>query len=48
MLRFIIIGECFFHNFQSLEIVGDIWINIRRRSVTILEILQKNQKYQVR
>ena len=26
-LRFILIGERFFHNFQSLEIIGDMYQN---------------------
>ena len=53
LLRLILIGELFSHNFQkkNLEIIGDTWylvcINVRRRSVTIREILQK-QKNQVR
>ena len=25
LLRFILIGECFSHNFQSLEIIGDMY-----------------------
>ena len=46
IIWFIFIGELFFHNFQFLEIIGDKSITIRRRSVTIREILQ-TQKYQV-
>ena len=43
---FILIGERFFHNLQSLELSGGLYLIIRRRLVTIREILQ--QKKQLR
>ena len=38
-LRFMLVGVRFFHSFQSLE-YSEACINMRRRSVTIREILQ--------
>ena len=41
-LRFILIGERFFHNFLSLEIIGGMY-HIRRRSVTIFLKFSRTQ-----
>ena len=45
-LRLILMGEFYFHNFQSWEIIGDMY-QYTEAFVTIREILQK-QKNQYR